>query len=825
MDKLPSALRVRLRSAPRVVVAPVGVGCGGDALRAWANEHGYAVTRDVEGLRAGRVLWLPSKRAALRDLPALASLPEVLVVDEALARWDEAGWSAALDAAPPAWRRSSYRQADGWPAALPLAARLAPEAPAELHRHPLTTAFLAPLLPPEPLRAALQRASQAPLLAPVLYGALGLAPQDVDALHDGGWLVNAPGGFQVPRLLRRHLAPLPGTAQAEHLARLLREIGQDAAALSALAEGGAWNAYLALLARSAKASLGEDALRDGLRGVPEAWRDTPAYRYLAGLLARIRGELPQAHALYERALEGAPSDLAPIVHNARGVILALQHRTEDALRSFEAATAGAGVTAGEAWHNRAGLLAQLGRHAEAEASLREAVAAFRAAGDETREARSLELLGMLYTGRGLLREAERTYTEALTLLERGAQADAFAHLNLAEVHSLLGHAEHAERQLSAARASLPDARAQSWLVRGAALLDVQRGQPDLAERALHDLLATDPPDRQLRAEAHLLLARIARERGDAERAREHARLAAPLGLRAEVEEALLSGEGLDGVIERARAEEARLELAAALLARASAADLREALDLVRTHGYVGLLEGEGALKLAALAEEHAEVRALFPLQFTLLGPLRVRFVGKTLSLTDFPTRKSAALLLSLAFTRRAQSREELAERFWPDAKNPLGSLQTAVYHLRGTLGAAVVRSERGLLSFVFPARSDTEQLDTLLRGLPDVPGQDTLDALRRAVRGVGAYLPEFPDEFEDERATAEALLRRAHRVLARFSAPGSDVRRDALRALLADDPYDFDTRVQLIEVHTLRGEGEAAEHERRRLADLKRELT
>ncbi|WP_083865858.1 tetratricopeptide repeat protein [Deinococcus peraridilitoris] len=821
---LPSALRALLRQAPRVVVAPVGRGFGQEALTNWAEKHGYRVVHSAAETQEGRALWCPRRRRELHALPRYAPIGEVLVLDETQARWDFQSWSAALAHHPVSWQRASYEQSDGWPEALKFALQLADNA-GELHRHPLATAYLTPLLPPPTLRDVYQRLAVTPLVLPALYALLQVSPDDIEALHDGGWLSEVPGGLAAPRLLRRALAPRGGPQQAQEIALVLSEAGQDGAALDVLAEAGAWHGYLDVLVRVAKASTGEDVLRDRLRPVPPVLREKAEYRYLAGLLARTHGELAHAEALYDQALHEAPASLAPLVHNARGVILALQHRTDEALSAFEQATGGAGVTAGEAWHNHAGLLAQLGRHGEAEQSLKEAVAAFRAVGDEAREARSFKLLGLLYTERGLLHEAQNAYREALKLLRNsGAALDAFAFLNLAEVHALLGHPDEAQSYLDQARASAPDTRAQGWLTRCAALIDLQRGRLDAAQGALEALLTSEPTDRQLLAEIHLLLTRTLREKGKRDEARVHLEGALPLGVRAELEAALLSGEGLDAVIEHARAQEFRLELASALVARGSADDAREALRLTRTHGYAALLEGPDAVKLAAHVEEDESLRELFPLHLTLLGPLKVRFAGRTLSLADFPTRKSAALLLALAFAGRPYGREELAERFWPGAKNPLGSLQTAVYHLRGALGVPVVRSERGLLSLAFPVQTDLQALQA--------SGQQALllheDAgaalLRESLRTAGSFLPELPDEFEDERAHAEATLRELRWTLARLSPGESEVRRDALRALLADDPYDLDARATLIRVHELRGENEAAAHERRRLAELEREF-
>ncbi|PTA67358.1 transcriptional regulator [Deinococcus arcticus] len=590
----------------------------------------------------------------------------------------------------------------------------------------------------------------------------------------------------------------------------MQEGGHAAHALDTLAAGGAWTQYLDLLAWTTRSAQGEDTLRARLGALPPAHRECSQALYVAGLLARAAHDLGGAHTLYTRALEGLPGSAAGLAHNARGVVRAMTGDVPGALEDFAQAATWPGLTAGEANHNRGTLLVQQGRHAEAERSLNAAVAAFRAAGDPGREARSLETLGTLQFGRGLLREALGPYRAALILLRETHPAEAaLALLNLAECHLLLGELGEAQARLheAAAQAHLPGVR--GWTARLQALVALQGGDPT---GALEVLGRIETPDRSLQAEVALLQARAQREQGQPEAARAALTRARPLGLRADLEAALLGEADLDRVIEDARAEEARLELASALLERGGPDDLRAALALIQEHGYLPLLRTRAAAPLAALAGDEA-TRALFPLHLQALGPLRLTHAGRQLGLGDFPTRKSAALLVALALAEHPQPREVLAERFWPGAKNPLASLQTAVYHLRSVFSVPMIASERGLLSLLFPVRSDLGEL----RGAVSAGDHRRLTDLLRPLTASLNVLSDLPTELTEERTQAERVLHDALRLHAEAQPEGDVRRRDALRALVAADPFDTASREDLIAWHERRGEAAQADQEREAL--------
>lgn len=741
----------------------------------------------------------------------------VLAEDDLLLGADD--WAAALPGQTAEEASTTFAVTDGWPAALPIARALPGDA--ALHRHPLATALLGPLMPPPAVLRAAQRLAVAAVVTPSTVEVLGIDRADVDALYDGGWLWTHPHGWAFPEALRRVLCPLPDPAAARSAARTLDEAGDSAAALKTLAHAALWEPYLDLLATTARAGQGEPVLRAALRPLPERWRAAPAALYVAGLQARAAGDLPSAMALYTQALEGGlAAHHVPLAHNARGVVHAMHGDVEPALADFELAVRGGGRVAGEASQNRASLLVQLGRHAEAEASLQVATRVFREIGDVLREVRSLETLGSLHFGRGLLREAASTYRTALGLIlpDRPPQA-VLTHLNLAECHLWLGDDDRAAQHLDDAGGLNEihrSATSAGWIARMRALVHLQEGAPAKA-LSLLDGVTTD--DQSLRAEVALLRGRALRTLGQADAARAAIADASSLGVRADLESALLDAVGLDAMIDAARAATARLELVIALLRRARPEDLDEALQLISSQGYGAVLNSPAAVPLLTRADD-PKTRALFPLRLHALGPLRVTLAGRTVQIADFPTRKSAALLVALALSKVPQNREQLADRFWPDAKNPLASLQTATYHLRSTFGVPVIGSERGLLHLVFPVRSDVGDLDAALQRNDFA----ALAALVQALPVPPVAVPELTHELDDERARIERLLQDALRAHAQARPALHVDRRDALRILIAVDSFDTDSREELIRWHEQHGELDLAEHERRRLKDALTEL-
>jgi tetratricopeptide (TPR) repeat protein len=838
MDLLPPKLRDALKRAPRVVVAPVAVGFGQEALSAWAEGSGRSVRRDPASLGEGPALLLCSRRSSLTEISREVALDDMLVIEEADALFDRAAWLAALDKASRAFAESSFEQCEGWLLGLDLARRIG-DADIPLHRHPLAAVALERLLPEGPLREALERSATAPLLVPELHRRLRIAAAEVDELLDAGFLRPVKGGLALPRLLRLYLRPHVEQETDLGVARVLASRRHLDEALSVLAEAELWKPFLELLAEEFEpaASEGEARLRWWLRALPRAAHSHPEYHYLVGSLERLMGDLDRAQGRYRSARKLAAGELLARIDNACGIAFALSGKLEDARRAFGAAARGAGGgpgglrLEGEARHNRAGVFIQQGRFAEAEEDLRHAVANFRQAGDYVREARSLQLLALSSHRRGLLDEARKGYAEALELLGTLGQPTALLRTNLAEVLLLMGEASEAKAQLDqAATEARHDARARGYVEANEALWSLTQGQAEAAARQLRALLRGEGLEAHLRAEVELLLARALRLLGDSEQGLAHAQSAAPVGVAAALEQALcrggeLGGE-LDEVIERAREEEARFELATALLNREGPGDVEEALALIRAHGYRILLDSpRHAPALAALAENDPATVELFPLRMSAFGGFRLRFLGNTLTLAEFPTRKSAALLLRLALASRALPREALAEEFWGDTGNPVHSLQTALYHLNRTLKAQVVGGRKGTVELIYPVELDLHELERVAAEAEEGTWSASPESVRRALAlAEGEALGEFPEWFDEERRRAEAVRARLWRRLAELEAAQPQRAAEALETLLRLEPYDAEAHRSLIGIYAQLGETDLARRQEERLRLIEREL-
>lgn len=819
MSEVSQRLRQRLEGSGNGpwagIVAPVEVGAGQPELLAWAQARGWRPTRaaPVHGTRGW--VWWPRYRSEVQAWAAGAGhAAKVLILSGDELLLDAGEWAAALGDSD--WGRVTFAQSSGWPAALDPVRGLAGRAAGDWAAHPQLQAALAPLLPDVEQDNYAQLA-RTPLVTPPVQALLGVDGAALATLADGGWLWPAPGGWRVPALLRRLLVPAPDVTLSAQVAAALSSAGHVGEALDALREAQLWEAYLDLLAQESRVGTGADALREALHPVPPHWREQPAGLYLAGLLARASRDPERAGALYTRALPGLSSATRPLALNARGVVRALQGQPDSALEDFAEAAQTGGLIGGEAEHNRATLLIQLGRHAEAEVALAHAVAAFRGAGDLRREVRSLETLGNLQFGRGLLQEAQGPYIQVLHLLAQAPPQDtALTHINLAETYALLGETAQARAELQRAQVDILAADDLSgWATRIHALLFLQAGQPTEARRLLEGIGEANPT---LHAEAALLLARACRELGDVEAAGRALNAARSLGLRAALEEALQGMAPLDEVVEASRREDARLELATALLYRAAPTDLTAALDLIHTHGYRPLLDSPAAHHLLGVLRDDAD-RALLPLRLQVLGPLRLSHAGRTWGAGDLPARKSAALLVALALSGRSLPREQLAERFWPDAKNPLASLQTAIYHLRSTFGVNLVSSARGRLTLAFAVHSDLRELQVALKTRDP---ERLAELLGRA--GVPAVLTDLAAELGEEAEYASRLIHDALQVHAEVQPPQSLARRDALRALISADPLHLEARAQLADWHMHQGDPESAQQERWRLESLQAEL-
>ena len=827
---LPPALLTRLQRAPRLVVAPVGVGFAQQDLATWAEAQGRVVFREPQRLPHGPSLFIPAKRQDLTRLPATWALEEALFLEEADLLLPFEVWRKLLGGYQDTFIEASYAASDGWPEALRLA-RQVENSSLAFHQHPLVMAHLERLLPQGEARALLAKTACTPLLLPELYPQLELTSADVDGLLDQGYLYARGLGITVPKLLRTYLAPVLEPETVRSITQVLQQRRLFPEALDLLANAGLWEDYLETLTAGFDTQAGEKRLRQFLQPLPPTLHTHPAYRYLVGLLERLRGELDRAQEHYAQAHQDARGELRARIDNARGVVFALQGHLDAASDTFKAATvqATSARLCGEAHHNRAGVLIQQRRYQEAEDDLRAAVARFREGGEYVREARSLQLLALAYHQRGLLKEAERGYQDALELLETLGQPTAFVRMNLSEALLLRGEMAEALVQLEQAEREAQGSgsqRTRGYVRVNRALWHVAQEQHEAALSLVNDVLQSEGLDTHLAAEASLLLARIHRLNDRKADVAAHLEAARPLGLRATLEEALNRDTGLDEVIAQAREEEARFELATALLHRAGPDDLQEALALIQAHGYGLLLQdARHAPRLAALAQNDPALLELFPLELRVFGTFSAHFLGRTLTLPDFPTRKSAALLLRLALAPHPLSREGLAETFWGDTGNPLHSLQTALYHLNRTLGVQVVTSRRGSISLAYPVMLDVTTFEqNATRALnSSVPDQ------HRLIREILAAAQEqpfadFPEWFDEERRAAEALRVKLLRRLIELDNAEPYRVVETLETLLRLEPYDFESRRHLIDLYAELGEMDLMKRETERLQTLEKEF-
>lgn len=142
-----------------------------------------------------------------------------------------------------------------------------------------------------------------------------------------------------------------------------------------------------------------------------------------------------------------------------------------------------------------------------------------------------------------------------------------------------------------------------------------------------------------------------------------------------------------------------------------------------------------------------------PLHARLLGGFEIQTSERTV--TRFRTAKTRELLAYLCFyRRRAHTREELAERFWPEADPEAGrqSLRMALSDIRKEAGPDLLRTGRETVEIGAAVRTDVEELFQAVRtgdwtGLPS---------------DIGPLLPGFfGDWIPAEQAQLMATVQRA----------------------------------------------------------------
>lgn len=210
-------------------------------------------------------------------------------------------------------------------------------------------------------------------------------------------------------------------------------------------------------------------------------------------------------------------------------------------------------------------------------------------------------------------------------------------------------------------------------------------------------------------------------------------------------------------------------------------------------------------------------------RFTMLGGWQVRRGDEALE--RFRTRKTASLLAYLAcFPQRAHQREELAERFWPDAEPEfaLRSLSVALWSLRRVLEPPDVAEGSVLIAERLTARLNPKAIATDIGGfqeaLADAKRAATPDARRRCLEAAadlyaGDLLPGFYDDWvitERERLGQE-YARAVDALLPLLEEAGdrSEVVPYLLRRVQAD-PYDEAACRRLMRAYADAGQSHAA---------------
>ena len=202
----------------------------------------------------------------------------------------------------------------------------------------------------------------------------------------------------------------------------------------------------------------------------------------------------------------------------------------------------------------------------------------------------------------------------------------------------------------------------------------------------------------------------------------------------------------------------------------------------------------------------------------LFGGLQVQHGERVV--TRFRTRKTASILAYLAFyRRRIHTREELADRFWPEDEPEAAraSLRTALNSLRKQLGAISGDQETVLVSDRTCVRLRHDVLTTDVAAFEAAlevaetsqHAEEQADALRRAVLlHRGELLPEVYDEWvapERERLSA-AYTAALRRLAERAEADGDlDQALELALRLVAADSTDEATRLDAMRLYQKQG--------------------
>jgi tetratricopeptide (TPR) repeat protein len=802
-----------------VVVAPVGVGFGQQALALWAQRNHRRVVRAPSDIGREACLLIPQRR---RELESVHLAPdEGLFLHEADLTYTRAEWLGAFDAARVGYAEESYRLSQGWPEGLLVALQLSgrQEAVPLLH-HPLAQAHLGRFIPRDVPRDTLSRLASSPVLIPELYGFLQLTPDLVAELYDRGLLYATDQGYCLPALLRRALQRPLQPEWVLELAGILRSRRLHAPALEVLGEHGFWEAYLELLVETYVPRAGVRVLRERLDGVPPGYRGLEAYQYLTALLRRSSGDIEGAIRQLEGLSQTASPRLRLWLTNALGVAYGLRGDYPKAVEHFEAGLAQAqtSLIQGHLLQNLGVALLHLQRYREGAESLTKAVHTYRSIGASQDEACGIENLihAKVFEGYPLLALAE--------IEQKTGVPSPMVHNNTGRAYIMLGELEKARQALSRAKQMAEDTgvpRSSAYAEVILAQVALLEGQFDLA-RSLADRVIGAHQEAGIRGEAHLVRSQLEFQHGNLEAARAELALAAGIPFGHKTEAVRQGVRPLEPTLEEAREAGAMFEVAQLLMLKGDVASLREALGLCRQNGYGLLLKHPFySHHWLPLIKADPSCWTAFPLTIQTFGGFRVSFLGKTLSLAEFPTRKTAALLLALALQARPQNREGLAERFWGGLEHPLDSLQTAVSKLRSLLFPQLIGSSKSQLSLNFPVVLDYPEFVKQARALLEAPEVGLEDFIQRHSE---PWLPEMADLFPMERSEVERYQLELWAMVAEQQQARSSLAVVAYWHALALDPYSERAWQGLIAAYERLDEPQMAAEARRSMAQALREL-
>lgn len=803
------------------MVAPAGVGFGQQVLALWARRNNRRIVTSPADLSREPCLFIPRRR---RDLESVhPGCPgEALFLHETDLIYTKAEWLGALATAREGYAEESYRLSQGWPEGLLIAAQLAKRPDVFcLLEHPLTRAHLGRFLPQDLPREALTRLASSPVLVPELYGLLELEAELIAELYDRGLLYAADQGYRLPALLRRLLFRPLSPERALEVAQILSSRHLEPA-LEILGEHWLWEAYLERIVETYIPRMSPHALQELLRKVPPSYRGLETYRYLVALLRRSSGDVEGAIQQLEELSQTVSSEFRLWVTNALGVAHGMRGNYLEAVKHFENGLlhAGASLVRGHLLHNLGVTSLNLHRYREGIDYLSKAVATYQGLGGAVQVAPSIENLAVAWTCAGFPRLALSEFDRLPSVL-----LSPMSYVTLGRIYIQLGELEKARQAISTGGERAREAdNHRVFLYSEILMAHLALLEGDLEwtyGQTVKILGMTQEAD--LLGEAHYVRAQVEFRRGNRKAAKEHLARAANITFGYKTEAVRQGLSPLEPTLEEAREAGAMFDVAQLLMLKGDLESLREALSLCQQNGYGLLLRHPYySHHWLPLIKADPSCWAAFPVTVQTFGGFKVSFLGKTLTLADFPTKKIAALLLALALHERPQNREVLAEQLWGELNNPLDSLQNAISKLRGLLFPQLICSSKSQLSLNFPVVLDYREFVKRAKAFVETSEPGLEDFIQRHSE---PWLPDLADLFPVERSEVERYQHELWTLVAeQQEQENSPLALVAYRHALALDPYSERAWQGLIAAYERLGNPEMAAKARRCMAEALREL-